>query len=310
MAEKMRAGTMQKLTSGILVVDKPEGMSSAGVVGRIKRGLRAGKVGHCGTLDPFASGVVVCCINQATRLAGFFLHGDKRYEGILRLGIETDTQDLTGETGSEKPVDVTADAVRSAFAALEGPMRQHPPVYSALKHRGVPLYKLARAGRPVQKPPREIVIHRLEVQAVDLPDVRFSVSCSGGTYVRTLAVDLGRMLGCGAHLRKLVRTAAGPFSLEQALTPREVAALAAVDAVEDRMIPMNDAVAFMPMRRIAPETARKIRHGMPLTEKEIERPKTDASSGWIRIVDENDRLIAILEHKKGNPRYNYCCVFN
>jgi len=301
---------MQKLTSGILVVDKPEGMSSAGVVGRIKRGLNAGKVGHCGTLDPFASGVVVCCINQATRLSSFFLHGDKRYEGILRLGIETDTQDPTGRVVSEQPVTVTADAVRSAFAAMVGPMRQHPPVYSALKHRGVPLYKLARAGRPVQKPPREIVIHCLEVQAVDLPDVHFAVSCSGGTYVRTLAADLGRMLGCGAHLRKLVRTAAGPFSLKQALTPQEVASLAAADAVGDRMIAMNDAVAFMPMWRAAAETALKIHHGTPLTENEIERPKTDGSSGWIRVVDENDRLIAILEHKKGNPRYNYCCVFN
>ena len=119
---------MQKLTSGILVVDKPEGISSAGVVGQVKHRLKARKVGHCGTLDPFASGVVVCCINQATRLSGFFLHGDKRYEGTLRLGVETDTQDLTGNVASEAPVNVTEEAIRAAFGALVGPMKQQPPI--------------------------------------------------------------------------------------------------------------------------------------------------------------------------------------
>jgi tRNA pseudouridine55 synthase len=301
---------MQKLTSGILVVDKPEGISSAGLVGQVKHRLKARKVGHCGTLDPFASGVVVCCINQATRLSGFFLHGDKSYEGVLRLGVETDTQDLTGNVVSETRVNVTEDGIRSAFEASVGPMKQRPPIYSALKHQGVPLYKLARAGRPVQKPPRDIVIHHLKILAIDLPDVRFTVACSGGTYVRTLAADLGRLLGCGAHLRKLVRTASGQFTLKQALTPAEVASLAALEAIGDRMIGMSDALAFMPKRTADPPTADKIRHGSPLTENEIERPETDGPSGCLRVVDSDNRLIAILEHKKGNPRYNYCCVFN
>lgn len=306
----MRAGNMQKLTSGILVVDKPEGISSAGVVGQIKYRLKAKKVGHCGTLDPFASGVIVCCINQATRLSGFFLHGDKSYEAVLRLGVETDTQDLTGNVASKMPVNVTEDAIRSAFDTWIGPMKQQPPVYSALKHRGVPLYKLARADKPVQKPPRDIVIHRLRILAIDLPDIRFAVTCSGGTYIRTLAADIGRMLGCGAHLRKLVRTASGQFTLKQALTPAEVVSLAASETIVDRMIDMNDALAFMPKRTAAGQTADKIRHGMPLTENEIAPPETDNPSGCLRVVDSGNRLIAILEHKKGNPRYNYCCVFN
>lgn len=301
---------MQKLTSGILVVDKPEGISSAGLVSQVKRRLKAKKVGHCGTLDPFASGVVVCCVNKATRLSGFFLHGDKRYEATLRLGVETDTQDLTGNIVSESPVDIPEETIRSVFDALIGPMKQCPPVYSALKHQGVPLYKLARAGRPIQKPPRDIVIHHLEILAADPPDIRFEVACSGGTYVRTLAADIGRMLGCGAHLRKLVRTASGQFTLKEALTPAEVASLAASASLGHRMIDMSDALAFMPKRTAAPWTADKIRHGKPLTESDIERPETDSPSGCLRVVDSDDRLIAIIEHKKGNPLYNYCCVFN
>jgi tRNA pseudouridine55 synthase len=301
---------MEKLKSGILVIDKPEGISSAGVVARVKRRLKAGKVGHCGTLDPFASGVIICCINQATRISRFFLHGDKRYEGILRLGVETDTQDLTGKVVSEARVNVAEDAIRSAFAASAGPMKQRPPAYSALKHGGVPLYRLAREGRPVQKPARDIVIHRLDILNIDLPDVHFDVACSGGTYVRTLAADLGRMLGCGAHLRKLVRTASGPFTLDQALSVAALSSPASSRAIADRMITMNDALDFMPERMADPGTADGIRNGVPLTEGDIAPPASEGGAGWLRVVDPDRRLIAILEHKKGNPRYNYCCVFN
>ncbi|WP_373501496.1 tRNA pseudouridine(55) synthase TruB [Desulfococcus sp.] len=301
---------MQKLTSGILVVDKPEGITSAGVVALVKRRIHADKVGHCGTLDPFASGVLVCCINQATRISRFFLHGDKSYEAVLRLGVETDTQDVTGKIVSASPVTVTEDAIRSAFDTLVGPVRQQPPVYSALKHEGVPLYKLARSGRPMQKPARDIVIHRLSVLAVDLPDVHFGVTCSGGTYVRTLAADLGRMLGCGAHLRKLVRTASGPFTLAQAAALAEIASLDGPPAEMGRMIEMNEALAFIPKQTADPRTAEKVRHGMPLTESDIRRPEPDGGSDWLRVVDPDDRLIAILAVKKENSGYNYCCVFN
>ncbi len=301
---------MQDLTSGILVIDKPEGLSSAGVVSQVKHRTGARKAGHCGTLDPFASGVVVCCINQATRLSGFFLHGDKSYEGVLRLGVETDTQDLTGKIIAKTPVEVTEAMVRDAFAASVGPARQRPPVYSALKHQGVPLYKLARAGTPVEKPPRDIVIRRLRILAVDLPDIRFAVTCSAGTYIRTLASDIGRMLGCGAHLRTLVRTASGQFTLAEALTLSEMASLAASAAIEKRMIGMNDAMAFMPKRTATPRIADRIRHGMPITDAEIAPPEMDGPGGSFRVVDADNRLIAILAHKKGNPRYNYCCVFN
>lgn len=301
---------MQKLTSGILVVHKPEGISSAGVVSRVKRGLRADKVGHCGTLDPFASGVLVCCINQATRISRFFLHEDKSYEAVLRLGVETDTQDVTGRTVATAPVSVTEAAIQSACSGMAGPMRQQPPVYSALKHEGVPLYRLARSGRPIQKPAREIVIHRIEVLAIDLPDVHFSVTCSGGTYVRTLAADLGRILGCGAHLRKLVRTASGRFTLAQALSLEEIPSLSGTGAEGGRMIEMNEALSFMPQQRVGLRTAEKVRHGMSLTGSDIQHPEPDGGSGWLRVLDPDERLIAILAYKKENPGYNYCCVFN
>jgi tRNA pseudouridine55 synthase len=301
---------MAELRSGILVVDKPEGISSAAVVARVKRGLKAKKAGHCGTLDPFASGVIVCGINQATRISRFFLHGDKRYEGVLRLGVETDTQDRTGAVVSECPVNVTDDAVRTVFAAAVGPMRQQPPAFSALKHKGVPLYKLARAGRPVQKPARDIVIHHLEILAINLPDVHFDVACSGGTYIRTLAADLGRALECGAHLRKLVRTESGPFTLDQAIDLASLAAPDAPQTVAARMIGMNEALSFMPERTAGAGMVDRIRHGMPLTEKDLAPPATGSGSPWLRVVDPDRRLLAILEHKKGIARYNYCCVFN
>lgn len=307
----LRTERMQKLTgSGILVVNKPEGISSAGVVSLVKRKLGADKVGHCGTLDPFASGVLVCCINQATRISRFFLHEDKSYEAVMRLGVETDTQDVTGKTVATAPVAVTEEAIRSACNGMVGLMRQQPPVYSALKHEGVPLYRLARSGRPMQKPAREIVIHRLDVLTVDLPDVHFAVTCSGGTYVRTLAADLGRVLGCGAHLRRLVRTASGRFTLAQAVPLEEVPSLGRPVSEGGRMIGMSEALSFMPKQTVGPQTVEKIRHGMPLRESDIRNPVPKENSGCFRVVDPDDRLIAILGFKKENPGYNYCCVFN
>jgi tRNA pseudouridine55 synthase len=172
--------------NGIVVVDKPEGISSAGVVARVKGIFGARKVGHTGTLDPFATGVLICCINQATRLSQFFLKGDKTYEAELVLGVVTDTQDATGTVVERHPwVDCRWNRSGKRRRGLWAPS-QVPPVYSALKHRGTPLYKLARRGRPWKNRPGRYGLHRLEVLDVNLPAVRFSVSCSSGTYVRTL----------------------------------------------------------------------------------------------------------------------------
>ncbi len=181
---------------GILVIDKPANLSSARVVAAVKKALKAGKAGHAGTLDPFAEGVLICCINQATRLAGFLLHGTKKYIAELKLGQETDTQDLTGTVvATANTVDYSPQTIQSVFESFKGSIEQLPPVYSALKHKGVPLYKLARRGQPVQKPPRQVQIYDICVDDVDLPYVRFEVSCSAGTYIRTLGADIGQKAG-------------------------------------------------------------------------------------------------------------------
>jgi tRNA pseudouridine55 synthase len=178
-------------SSGIIVVDKPADITSARVVARIKKFFGAPKAGHTGTLDPFATGVMVCCINNATRLSRFFLHGNKKYEALLHLGIETETQDSTGTIiATCDEVHFSDKTIQTVFKQFEGTLYQHPPIFSALKHKGIRLYKLAREGKPVQKPPRRISISYIKILEIDQPLIRFEVSCSAGTYIRTLCADI------------------------------------------------------------------------------------------------------------------------
>ncbi|MGD8740958.1 MAG: tRNA pseudouridine(55) synthase TruB, partial [Desulfobacterales bacterium] len=216
--QKQPVKTRQE-SNGIIVVDKPQNISSARVVAEVKRLLDARKVGHAGTLDPFAAGVLVCCINDATRLARFLLAGNKTYDATLKLGIETDTQDMTGTVTAVKPVkDWPEDAIKSAVKKFEGQIEQQPPVFSALKHKGTPLYRLARMGTPVQKPARKVHISKINILEVKLPLVHFEVACSAGTYIRTLCADIGQQLGCGGHLLALTRTESSGFKIQQALS--------------------------------------------------------------------------------------------
>ncbi len=194
--------------NGVLVVDKPAGISSAKAVAIVKRLLGVRKAGHAGTLDPLATGILVCCLNRATRLAYFLLKGAKTYKAVLHLGVETDTQDATGNIITQHRNIIANEAeIRAVIKRFEGKIKQLPPVYSALKHDGVPLYKLARRGKPVQKPAREVFIKKIRIHAIDLPYIRFTVSCSTGVYIRALCADIGTTLGCGGHLKELRRVA-------------------------------------------------------------------------------------------------------
>lgn len=212
----------------LLVVDKPSGPSSFAVVKRVRAllGKRREKVGHGGTLDPFASGVLPICIGEGTKVLQFLLNADKSYEAVVRFGVETDTLDVTGQTVAEHPVgDLPTTAIEDALVGFRGPIRQVPPMYSALKRDGRPLYAYARAGQTVERAAREVTIHELELVAFEPPDrARLRVRCSKGTYIRSLAADLGQRLGVGANLVELRRTASGPFRLDQAITLDEVGA--------------------------------------------------------------------------------------
>jgi tRNA pseudouridine55 synthase len=301
--------------NGILVINKPAGISSARLVNRVKHLLKARKVGHTGTLDPFARGVVVCCINQATRLAPFLLRSPKTYEGVLTLGIDTDTQDASGRVTARRDGSaVSTEALQQVVQRFEGSYRQSPPAYSALKHEGVPLYTLARRGRPVQKPPREVFIFRFQVLAAEPPRVRFKVHCSAGTYIRTLCADIGRELGCGGHLNELIRLESGGFTLEEALTPEELEDRARRGEAGRVILPMSRALPGVAEIAAGPPLLEKVRYGRPLAPADVGLEGTPAGlptgeGRLLKLVDSRGELLAVLKHPPGAERLEYCCVF-
>lgn len=222
------------MIDGILLINKQAGITSYDVIRKLKRVLPKGqKIGHAGTLDPFATGLLVCCFGRATKIAGNMLSADKGYEATLRFGEETDSGDLTGNVVSRADTDfqgVEADRFEAALAMFRGEISQIPPMYSALKKDGRPLYKYAREGVEIERPPREVVIHQLETRAFNGQQATVYVHCSKGTYIRTLAQDIGRALGCGAHLVALRRTSVGPFLLKDAVD---------LDTLQAMSVPQN-----------------------------------------------------------------------
>ncbi len=300
--------------NGIIVIDKPVNISSAGVVRIVKKKLNAKKVGHAGTLDPFAEGVLICCLNQATRLAGFLLHGKKKYAAVLKLGEETDTQDLTGKpVSTAKPVDFSPQTIRNVFTKFEGSFKQLPPVYSALKYKGVPLYKLARSGKPKQKPPRCVRIDNITIQEITLPLIRFEVTCSAGTYIRTLCADIGTALGCGGHLFALKRLESSGFTLDRAISLPELENLSSSTKFSEHIISMADALPDMPQFRADTRLAEKIQHGEMISAGDLTGTNviggTPGDGSKIKIVDWEGDLIAILTYRSPGHRLAYRCVF-
>jgi tRNA pseudouridine55 synthase len=202
---------------GVLLVDKPARLTSHDVVDRIRRHFGFKKVGHCGTLDPAATGLLLIVLERATKLQANLMSADKTYEGTMLLGVATDSQDADGKVIAEKPVPpLTGDDIENVFAKFRGDIQQVPPMVSAVKHQGTPLYKLARKGKTVEREPRLVHIYDFRPLKLDLPRVAFRVTCTKGTYVRTLCHDIGEALGCGAHLSDLRRTRSGDFDAKDA----------------------------------------------------------------------------------------------
>jgi tRNA pseudouridine55 synthase len=217
------------MLDGVLLLDKPEGLSSNHALQRAKRALDARKAGHTGTLDPFATGLLVCCLGRATKISGQMLEADKAYVATVRFGEETDSGDLTGHVVSSAGPDfagVERGALEDVLERFRGEIEQIPPMYSALKRDGKPLYEYARQGVELDRPPRRVVIHRLALLRAAGMEADIDVHCSKGTYIRTLAQDIGRALGCGAHLTALRRTQVGPFRIEQSIGLEALQAMA------------------------------------------------------------------------------------
>ena len=225
--QRRRAPTVD--IDGVVLLDKPEGLSSNAALQRARRSFSASKAGHTGTLDPMATGLLPVCLGDATKFSQGLLDADKAYLATALLGVATDTGDREGQIVAQRPVDATVAQVAAALASLTGPLEQVPPMYSALKHQGQPLYAIARAGGEVVRAPRAVTIHALDLVEWDSPRLTFSVSCSKGTYVRTLAEQIAERLGTVAHLVALRRTAVGPFTLASSVT---LAALEAADPLQ------------------------------------------------------------------------------
>ena len=274
----------------ILVIDKPRGLTSHDVVARVRRMTRTQKVGHAGTLDPAATGVLVVLLGKATRLAQFFVDLEKRYRGRVVLGVTTDTQDAEGSVESTADVSgVTRAQIEEAFAAFEGETEQTPPMVSALKHEGTPLYVLARRGEVVERAPRRITIRELTVLSIEMPEIEFEMTCSKGTYVRTVAADIGERLGCGAHLGELVRTAVGSFDVDSATTLNELAgALSDPEAVG---YSMHEALSFMPELRVTEKEEEALSTGGAI-EVDVERLGIRTGS-FVRLSVDGSELLAV-----------------
>lgn len=227
---------------GILLVDKPGDHTSHDVIARLRGKLKMKRIGHAGTLDPMATGLLIVLVGKATRVSQYLVSLDKEYEGTVELGKVTDTQDADGEMMETRPVPPLGEAeIRAAMQAFHGDQYQTPPMYSAIKIDGVPLYKSARKGEEVEREPRFIRVNAWELTALALPRFDFRLRCTKGTYVRTLAHDLGQKLGCGAHLAALRRTATDKFHVSQALTLDQIQALS-LPEIEKRLIAPRDAV--------------------------------------------------------------------
>ena len=251
---------------GVVIVDKPAGLTSAQVVAAARKKLGTGRIGHTGTLDPLATGVLPLCLGEGTKLASYLLADDKGYDAELELGVETDTYDAEGAVvarAPERAAAVTEADVRAALAGFTGDLEQVPPMYSALKLGGRRLHEMARDGVEIVRQPRPVTIHRLELVSFAPPRLRFAVDCSKGTYVRTLVADLGQALGCGAHLTALRRTRSGVFTIDQAV--------ALDDLWQARVVPLPDTLAVP--RHVVPEPLyRAILDGCLLPFDAVEPP--------------------------------------
>ena len=208
---------------GVLLVDKAEGMTSHDVVALVRRRLEIKKVGHCGTLDPIATGLLLLTVGRGTKIQDLLMSEDKEYSGTLLLGVSTTTQDREGEAIETRPVpSLSEEEIRAAFEKFRGDFYQMPPMVSAIKQGGVPLYKLAREGKTVEREPRLVHVYRYNIDRINLPEIDFTVVCSKGFYVRTYAHDIGDILGCGGHLKNLRRTKSGRFGVDRAITVAEI----------------------------------------------------------------------------------------
>lgn len=290
---------------GILNIDKPKGLTSHDVVDRVRRWSQVRRVGHAGTLDPMATGVLLVCLGKATRVTEYLMAGHKVYRAVIRLGVTTDTYDAEGEVLETRPVEVDLEQVRATLARFRGRVQQVPPMYSALKRDGQPLYKLARRGITVERPARTVEIFDLTLEDWSPPDLTLTVTCSPGTYIRSLAHDLGERLGCGGHLIALTRLASGRFTLDEAVSLEEVAQAAREGRLETLLYPLDAALETFPAVALSEQDSQRVRSGRSVG-RDVAPPSPE---GLCRAYDPAGRLLALLRYDPVTDRWRPHKVF-
>jgi tRNA pseudouridine55 synthase len=282
-----------KTVSGILNINKPEGITSFGVISRLKHLTGQKHVGHTGTLDPIATGVLPVCFGQATRISRFITESDKTYIAAVKLGISTDTYDRDGKiTGENDFSGITPEQVTTALHAFSGTIKQVPPAFSAIKQQGKKLYKLARSGIVLKPEAREVTINHLQVLSMELPLISLEIDCSKGTYIRSLAHDLGQILGCGAHLIKLERTRCGMFTIEDAVELSSVEKAVTRGKWENLLHPIDYPLASYVKVILDNEQVVNVRHGLSV---QLDTDSQDSAS-LIRAYDNKGNFIAMLDY--------------
>jgi tRNA pseudouridine55 synthase len=272
-------------SEGLLLIDKPAGPTSHDVVKQVRRVSGVRRVGHAGTLDPLATGLLLVCIGRATRLLEYLLDQSKRYEAAVYLGRSTDTYDAEGSVISEKPVSVTAVEIEEALEHFRGPIVQYAPAYSAVKRDGVPLYKLARQGEVVERPQREVTIYNLQLLSWQEPLLMLDVTCSSGTYIRSLADDLGNTLDCGGHISALRRTEVGRFCVDRAVPLADLS----IDNWRDHLQDPDTAVRHLPKVEFSTEMAQRLLFGQRVPAAGLYDDETPA-----RAYEQQGRFLGIV----------------
>lgn len=282
------------MLNGFFVIDKPAGVTSHDIVSKVRRAINQKKVGHTGTLDPFATGVLPVAVGEGTKAIQFLDESEKEYRAVMRLGIATDTQDLTGQVLAERDWShLDATDLERLVPQFLGLQKQMPPMFSAIKQGGVPLYKLARKGIEVEREAREVEIHSLSFDWIRLPEACFTVTCSRGTYVRTLACDIGEALGCGAHLLELRRTRSGLFREKDAIS---IEALAAAANQQDLILPLDRALDHLHRLELSEAGGRKVQNGVvPLAADFTEATGEFQQGEQVRLY-QGERFAAVAEY--------------
>lgn len=294
--------------NGIINIYKEKGFTSHDVVAKMRGICKQKKIGHTGTLDPDATGVLPVCLGSGTKLCDMLTDKDKEYVAELLLGVETDTQDITGQVLCEKEPIKDEAVVRECVMSFQGKYMQVPPMYSALKVNGKKLYELARAGKEVERQARPVTIHEIEILEMQLPVVKIRVACSKGTYIRTLCSDIGAKLGCGGTMKSLLRTKVGSFSLDKAVTLKQLEELRDAEKIDEVLFAVDSTFIECPALHVLPEFMKLIDNGNAFYPKHTIEKKVYASQEWVRVYG-GEKFYGIYAYEKEMHRYKPIKMF-